>query len=232
MKTAIMQPYFLPYIGYFQLLAAVDLFVVYDNIEYTKKGWINRNRMLRNGEDVLFSLPLKKDSDRLDVVQRSLSDDFDRGKLLNQIKGAYQRAPHFAETFPLIERIVRHDDTNLFGYIHHSLVELCAHLGIATKIVVSSTIDIDHGLKSQDKVIALCRAVGADRYINPSGGVDLYDRSAFAARGIDLQFMRAKPFEYPQFGAAFVPSLSIVDVLMFNPLDTVRECIASNYELF
>ena len=106
MKLGIMQPYFLPYIGYFQLIAEVDQFIVYDNIEYTKKGWINRNRMLLNGTDTRFSLPLRKASDSLDVVQREISPDFDRRKLLNQFRGAYQRAPYFEQTFALLDPII------------------------------------------------------------------------------------------------------------------------------
>jgi hypothetical protein len=231
MRLAIMQPYFLPYIGYYQLIAAVDAFVVYDNIKYTKRGWINRNRMLLNGADVTFSLPLKKDTDALDVVQRELAADFDRTKLLNQFKGAYGRAPYFAQTMPLLERIVRCDDNNLFRYIYHSIVETCAHLGISTEIGISSGMAIDHDLKGQDKVLALCQALNADTYINAIGGTELYSREDFEARDIDLKFIKSKPFVYPQLGAPFVPWLSIIDVLMFNPLDSVRICIASNYEL-
>ena len=100
MRLAIMQPYFFPYIGYFQLIAAVDMFIVYDNIKYTKKGWINRNRMLQNGKDVMFSLPLKSDSDYLDVCERELAADFNRDKLLNQFKGAYRRRPVFRGNVP------------------------------------------------------------------------------------------------------------------------------------
>lgn len=231
MRLAIMQPYFLPYIGYFQLMAAVDQFIVYDNIKYTKKGWINRNRMLLNGSDAMFSLPLKKDSDTLDVVQRELAAEFDRTKLLNQFKGAYGRAPYFAQTFPLLERIVRYEDANLFRYIHHSLTRLCEHLDIKTEIRISSEVAIDHDLKSQDKVLALCQAVGADTYINSIGGMELYAKDDFRANGIELNFIKSKPFEYPQFGAPFVPWLSIIDVLMFNPMDAVRACIAGNFEL-
>ena len=87
MKLAIMQPYFFPYIGYFQLIKSVDEFVIYDNIQYTKKGWINRNRILVNGTDYLISLPLKKDSDYLNVVDRQLAESWekDRTKLLTLI---------------------------------------------------------------------------------------------------------------------------------------------------
>jgi hypothetical protein len=226
-----MQPYFLPYIGYFQLIAAVDLFVVYDNIKYTKKGWINRNRMLQNGKDAVFSLPLKNDSDFLNVCERELAATFDRDKLLSQLRGAYGRAPFFAQTFPLIEQVVGYEDANLFRFLHHSIVRTCDHLGIETEIRVSSTLAIDHGLKSQEKVLAICKAAHADAYINAIGGAELYSREAFAQQRIELKFIRPKPFEYPQLGDSFVPWLSIVDVMMFNPLDTVRDTIRAGYEL-
>ena len=223
MKTvAIMQPYFFPYIGYFQLIAAVDMFIVYDNIKYTKKGWINRNRMLQNGKDVMFSLPLKSDSDSLDVCERELAADFNRDKLLNQFNGAYRRAPHFAQTFPLVEQIVRYEDVNLFRFLHHAIVKTCGHLGLATEIRISSGIAIDHSLKSQDKVLALCNAVGASTYVNTSGGMELYSKETFRDKGIELKFIKSKPFEYAQFGGEFVPWLSIIDVMMFNPVHEIQ----------
>lgn len=231
MRLAIMQPYFLPYIGYFQLIAAVDTLIVYDNIKYTKKGWINRNRMLQSGKDVMFSLPLKSDSDSLDVCERELAADFNRDKLLNQIKSAYRQAPYFEQTFPLVEQIVRHEDANLFRFLHHAIVKTCEHLGITTEIRKSSGIAIDHKLKGQDKVIALCEAVGATTYVNTSGGMELYSKETFRERGIELKFIKSKPFEYAQFGAEFVPWLSIIDVMMFNPIEAIRACITTNYEL-
>ena len=231
MKLGIMQPYFLPYIGYFQLIASVDQFIVYDNIKYTKKGWINRNRMLLNGKDLMFSLPLKKGSDSLNVVDRELADEFDRIKLLKQFKGAYGRAPQFELTYPVLERIVQHEETNLFRYIHHSIVRLCEHLGIHTEIRISSDILIDHQLKGQDKVLALCKAAGADTYLNTIGGVELYARGDFRIQGIELLFIKSRPFEYAQFGDAFVPWLSIIDVLMFNEVELVQSQIRENYSL-
>jgi hypothetical protein len=231
MKLAIMQPYFLPYIGYFQLIAAADAFVVYDNIKYTKKGWINRNRMLKNGQDLMFSVPLKSDSDARDICQRELAESFNTEKLLNQFDGAYRCAPYFAQTFPLIEQIVNYSETNLFRFLHHSIVSTCVHLGIATKIVISSDIAIDHALKSVDKVLALCNALGASSYVNAIGGMDLYSKDEFQRRGIELKFIKSTAFEYPQYGGAFVPWLSIIDVLMFNPMHRVRTAIATNYEL-
>lgn len=231
MKLAIMQPYFMPYIGYFQLIAAVDLLIVYDNIKYTKKGWINRNRMLKNGKDVMFSLPLKSGSDSLDVCERELATDFNRDKLLNQFKGAYARAPYFEQTLSLLEQIVRYEDTNLFYYIHHSLVRSCKHLGIATDIQISSDIAINGDLKNQDKVLALCHASGADTYINAIGGMKLYDRDVFRAQDVALKFIRSEPFEYTQFGAPFVPWLSIADVMMFNAPEHIGAVVRGGYEL-
>lgn len=226
-----MQPYFLPYIGYYQLMAAVDLFIVYDNIKYTKKGWINRNRMLQNGADAMFSIPLKNDSDALDIRERQIAVDFKRDKLLNQLRAAYGKAPYFEQTFPLIEGIVRHEDANLFGFLLHAIEKSARHLGIGTPIRVSSTVSIDHALKGQDKVIALCAAVGADTYVNPPGGVDLYSGDAFREKDIDLKFIRPRLVEYAQFGQPFVPWLSIVDVLMFNPVARIRDGFLGSYDL-
>lgn len=229
--VAIMQPYFLPYIGYFQLIAACDVFVVYDNIKYTKKGWINRNRMLRNGADAMFSLPLRGAPDHLDVAERALADTPDRHRWLAQLKGAYGHAPQYAPTLPLLERIAACDEDNLFRFLHHALLATCAHLGVETRIVVSSAVPADHGLKSQDRVLAICAALGARRYVNAIGGTELYRREDFAARGIELRFLRAQPLQYHQGHDGFVPWLSIVDVLMFNPLETVRAWVRTHYDL-
>jgi hypothetical protein len=230
MKLAIMQPYFFPYIGYFQLIKSVDLFVVYDNIKYTKKGWINRNRFLQNGKDADFTISLKKDSDLLDVKDRAVSPDFDKKKLLDKIKEAYRKAPYFEKTFQLFEDVLNHDETNLFNYIYFSIKEVCQELGIKAKIIVSSTVGIDHSLKSQDKVIAICKNLGADVYINAIGGRELYAVETLKEQGIDLKFIKTKPFEYKQFENKFVPWLSIIDVMMFNGPSEISRLL-DHYEL-
>ena len=198
-----MQPYFLPYIGYFQLISAVDVFIVYDNIQYAKKGWINRNRMLLNGAPVVFSLPLQGASGALQI----------------------------RDVFPLVEEIVRCREVNLFRYLYHSICTTCRHLGIGTPLRISSEMDVDHGLAKQERVLAISRGAGAATYVNPIGGVELYSKAEFREAGIDLKFLRSTPFEYRQFGHAFVPWLSILDVLMFNPIETVRARVADGYEL-
>lgn len=225
-----MQPYFLPYLGYWQLLAAVDRFVVYDNIEYTKKGWINRNRFLRHGADAPFTLPLKKGSDFLDIRDRSLADDFNPATLLNPFRDAYRKAPYFEAVFPVVERIVTAAPKNLFDYLLHSLMATAAYLEIKTPIIVSSTVPIDHALKSGDKVLAMCGALGANRYLNTVGGQTLYAPDAFAAAGVELKFIQTRPVTYAQLGQPFVPGLSILDVMMFNSPDAVKRMLGE-YDL-
>ena len=226
-----MQPYFLPYIGYFQLISAVDVFIVYDTIKYTKKGWINRNRMLRNGEAATFSLPLKGASDDLDVRDREIAREFRSETILAQVRGAYRRAPHFEPTYALLERIVGTEERNLFLFLEHSIRLVCGHLGITNEIRRSSEVPVDRHPRGQDRVLAMCEAIGTDIYVNAIGGVELYSPEAFAARGMELRFIRSQPLEYPQLGTGFVPQLSILDVLMFNPLPTVREIVRTGFDL-
>ena len=230
-RLAIMQPYFLSYVGYFQLIQSVDLFIIYDNIKYTKKGWINRNRFLQNGQAMTFSLPLKSASDRLNVAARELSSSFDRDKFISQIEEAYRKAPHFSPAMALLENIVRHDEVNLFEYIYTSVQMVCSYLGVGTRILKSSELGIDHTLAGKSKVIALCQHVGADTYINAIGGKSLYDREEFGLNGIDLRFLKSNPLEYRQFDESFIPWLSIIDVMMFNSVQDIKGYLRAGYEL-
>lgn len=233
MKLAIMQLYFMPYIGYFQLINAVDVFVVYDNIQFTKKGWFHRNRILVNGRDKMFSVPLKKDSDYLDVAQRVLADSFDieSKRIIRRIKASYQKAPYCKEVMPLVEECFQRGSGNLFDFLYTSMKLLVQFLQIDTKIIISSSIDIDHTLKSQDKVLAICKKLNADIYINAIGGQDLYVAEAFRNEGIELRFIKTKPVEYKQFDNEFVPWLSIIDVMMFNSKKRIKEYLHDYYSL-
>jgi hypothetical protein len=232
-SVAIMQPYFLPYIGYFQLLNAVDIFVLYDNIKYTKRGWINRNRILLEGRPVCFTVPLKKGPDELTIGERRLADDYDRqsAKVIRKMRAAYAKAHYFSVAVPAVERAFHRRSDSLFELIHESLLEICRYLGISTTVTVSSSLGIDHTLKGQDKVIAICEHLKADRYINPIGGTQLYAKESFGRAGIDLRFLEAGPITYRQYDHPFVPSLSIVDVMMFNPVERIRDLLEKWYAL-
>lgn len=225
-----MQPYFFPYIGYFQLMSAVDAFVVYDNIKYTKKGWINRNRLLSNGMDAVFSLPLTNASDQCQVFERSLAANYQADKIMRQMTGAYQKAPFFSATQALVAKVCQYSNHNLFAFLNHSLHQTAEHLGIAVPMIRSSDIAIDHRLQGQDKVLAICQALGADTYVNSIGGQSLYSKDAFRSRNVDLKFLQPKPLVYSQLGNSFVPWLSIIDVLMFNPLHDVQSWVANHWE--
>jgi hypothetical protein len=226
-----MQPYLFPYVGYFQLIAAVDQFVIYDIIKYTKKGWINRNRLLRDGEPFVFTLPIEKGSDALTISERRISPSFEPTKLCNQIAQAYRRAPEFGETMPLVDAVLHQTASNLFEHLRHALKQTCSHLEIATSIRTASEVENVTGLCKQDRVLHICERLGATTYINPIGGTTLYDTAAFAERGVDLRFLRPRSFTYPQFGHPFVPWLSIIDVLMFNPRSSLHALLKEGYDL-
>lgn len=225
MKVAIMQPYFFPYLGYFQLLNAVDEFIVYDNIEFTRRGWIHRNRILVNGKDEYISLPLKAASDYELVCNRFLADTWpvEKQKILNRITESYRKAPYFRDVINLIIDSLNHPDHNLFNFILHSIKVVCGYLYINTPIVISSSIPIDHGLKAQHKVLALCKARSASTYINPIGGIVLYDKEYFLKQNIQLLFLKMNDLQYNQFDHQFIPSLSIIDVMMFNSREKIKE---------
>jgi energy-converting hydrogenase A subunit M len=232
MKVAIMQPYFFPYIGYFQLINSVDKFIIYDNIQYTKKGWINRNRILVNKKDQLITLPIRKDSDYLNIIERELSEswEIDKNKMLNVIKSSYNKAPYFQDIFELISKCLNNPETNLFKFIYDSIISINNYLEIKTPIIISSTVDIDHTLKSQDKVLSLCKKQNTDTYINSIGGVELYDKETFKKNNIELNFIKSNPIQYKQFNNEFISWLSIIDVMMFNSKQQIKEYL-NNYTL-
>jgi hypothetical protein len=233
MHLGIMQPYFLPYLGYFQLMKMVDEFVIYDNIEFSKGGWIHRNRILCHGGEVMITLPLKKDSDFRDIRDRQLADNWphDKMKIYNRIKEQYRKAPYFSEVMHVVEDCLNCTDTNLFEFLRNSLIATRAYIGINTPFIISSDIHMDHSLHSAERVKATCKARGASVYTNPSGGMALYDKEDFKQCGIDLQFTRVQPtVSYKQFAHPFVPSLSILDVMMFNSREEI-DTLLDSYEL-
>ena len=233
MKVAIMQPYFFPYIGYFQLINAVDEFVVYDNIQFTKKGWINRNRILVNGKEEYFSLPLKKDSDFLNICERYLADSWpeERKKMLNRIKESYRKAPHFERVFTVIESALLFEKKNLFEFIFNTILVIKDYLKIKTPLIISSSLLIDHSSKSENKVLEISKARKSTTYLNPIGGLELYSRKNFENEGIKLVFHKSNEIIYKQYDNGFIPFLSIIDVMMFNSIEKIQPFLESFYTL-
>lgn len=214
MKVAIMQPYFFPYIGYFQLIKAVDSFVIYDDVNYINKGWINRNRILVKDQPHTITLSLSKASQNKLIHEIYISDY--PQKILKTIRQNYCKSPQFSSVYPLIEDIFSQDEKILSRFLIYSLRLICDYLNIRVQWHISSDLKKDKALRGQEKVLAICEELKANHYINAPGGRPLYDQSVFLARGIALSFIQSKQLPYKQFGTEFVPNLSIIDVMMFN----------------
>ena len=214
-KLAIMQPYFFPYIGYWQLMHAVDRFVVYDDVHYIKGGWINRNRLLINGEPAYMTAPLHQASSfkRISDITLMPSPAW-RDRLVKQIEMTYRKAPGFTEVFPVVERLIRHETDNLSDFLLHQLQTLAAFMGIDTEFVVSSRCYGNDELAGQARILDICKREGAHTYVNARGGQALYDADTFHDAGIELRFIAMRALPYKQRSAGFVPHLSIIDALM------------------
>ena len=228
MKLAIMQPYFLPYIGYFQLMNAADTFVYYDDVTFIKQSWINRNKILLNDADYLFTLELKGASSFRAINKVEVGNN--RKKLFKTFWQAYGDAPQFQRVAPLLTAIFNSKQNNLSKYIVETHKLITDHLGINTKFLISSEIDKNNLLKGQDKVIDICRTLGATKYFNSVGGQNLYSKSDFLNAGISLSFIQPRKTEYKQFDNEFIPWLSIIDILMFNSVSEIRKML-DNYDL-
>lgn len=231
MKIGIMQPYFLPYIGYWQLLNAVDKYVIYDDVNYIKGGWINRNRILINKEAKYFNVKLNGASPNklINEVEVSLDEVYQK-KLLKTIEENYKKAPFFYKIFPVIQRIVENKEINLAKYLEYSIREICSYLDIKTELIISSNLEKNNSLKGKDKVIEICKKLGGSEYYNAIGGQELYSFEEFKSNGIELKFLKTEEINYQQFNNEFVPYLSILDVMMFNSKEKVKEFL-NNYSL-
>ena len=214
MKLGIMQPYLFPYLGYFQLIQAVDCFVIYDDVNFIKGGWINRNFIL--GKDGPQRITLQLSGASPNKLINAVEVGSNRAKLIKSIVQLYGRAACFDAAFPLIEECLSRSEQNLARYLEYSLRRVCEYLGIRTRIVVSSDIEKDNSLRGPEKVIAICKGMGADVYVNAIGGQKLYDRQRFRDEGLQLFFLQMGQVAYRQYQNEFVPNLSIIDVMMFN----------------
>jgi hypothetical protein len=232
MKTiAVMQPYLFPYIGYFQLMHAVDEFVFFDNVNFVNKGWINRNRILLQGKEHLFSLPLTKASQNRNINEIAVSvDDKWRAKFMRSIEAGYKKAPQFERVNPLLEKILNKKSENLADFIARSFEQINAYLGLRTPLVNASRQYPSTSLKGPDRIIEICNLAEANVYVNAIGGRELYSKERFLDSGVQLRFISTLPWKYGQQGADFVPNLSIIDVLMNSSPLEVQEGLLS-YEL-
>lgn len=228
-KLAIMQPYFFPYLGYWQLIKAVDTFVIYDDVNFIKGGWINRNNILINGDKHLFTLSLLKTSAYKHINKTKVANN-GKQKLLKCFELSYSKAPNKNEVMPLLEDIILQKEENLHLFLKYQFKKVFKYLNIDTKILLSSDIEKADNLHAQDKVIDICKRLNATQYINAIGGQELYSKEEFAKNGIQLSFIKMNEIKYKQFNNEFVSNLSIIDVMMFNSPETIKEML-DDYEL-
>ncbi|WP_447651407.1 WbqC family protein [Pseudomonas abietaniphila] len=220
-RVALMQPYFLPYLGYFQLIAASDCFVVYDNVQFIKNGWIERNRYLLDGEAKWFGLPLAKDSHSRMIMERQVSPHFDSASLINRLAFAYRKAPHVTRTLTWLEALLNLPAHNIAEFNELALRSCCSLFKLNTPIIRASEWAPSSLSRGQDRVIEVITSVGGTSYLNPAAGGSLYEAADFAEAGYALELLKPSLPGYRQHDKPFVPALSILDALMFNELETV-----------
>lgn len=226
-----MQPYIFPYIGYFQLINAVDKFIVYDDVSFINKGWINRNKILVNGQENTFTIPLIEASQNKLINTIAIQKkELWLPKLLKTIEQSYKKSPQFEEIFPIIQSIFQSEYSTINQLIIESTKQICNYLAIKTQIVDSSCLYNNQHLKAQERILDICKQENCTEYINPIGGIELYNKNDFFEKDIQLYFLKTKSIEYQQFKNNFVPYLSILDVLMFNS-KTEIETLLNEYEL-
>lgn len=213
-----MQPYLFPYFGYFQLINTVDKYVVLDDVQFIKGGWINRNKILFNNTSKLFTFSVRHAPYNLNICERYFTDSFEKEKikLLMLLQQSYKKAPYFRDVFALVERILNYKDKNIAALVTNSLVNLCDYMGIETQFIVSSRIERDRTKKKEEMVIDIVKQLGGFDYVNAVGGQTIYTKNYFKRNGINIKFLQMGEIEYKQFDNPFVPNLSIIDVLMFN----------------
>ncbi|MBK2297081.1 MULTISPECIES: WbqC family protein [Francisella] len=228
MKVAIMQPYFFPYIGYWQLINMVDIFVIYDDVNFIKKGYVNRNNILLNNKRYRITLELLGASQNKLINEISLGSN--GSNILKTIKQAYSKAPYFSNVYDLLEKIMTNEEKNLGLFLEKLIKNVSSYIGIDTKFIRSSDLRKDNDLRGQDKILQICQLFDADTYINAIGGKELYDKQSFFDKDISLSFIESEIVEYPQFGNEFCAYLSIVDVLMFNSVSEIKKML-NNYKL-
>lgn len=228
MKVAIMQPYIFPYIGYYQLVNSVDGFVFYDDVNFIKRGYVNRNNILTNGQAHRFTIPVPGGSQNKKINEHSF--DFDVSKILRTIEQSYKKARFYDVVYPIIESVLTDKNRKVENICSNSIKKVFDFLEIEKKFFYSSDITASRRGNAADKLINICRSLDAKVYINSVGGLDLYDKSYFQKQGVELKFIRTLDHAYNQSLPNFVPNLSMIDVMMWNDKDKIKSLLQC-YEL-
>ena len=228
-----MQPYFMPYIGYWQLINLVDEYIVFDDVNYINRGWINRNRIYYSDAVRYINIPILSVSQNKKINELEMSDDGKQyQRILDIIKMAYGKAPYYETVAPLLEKILMYQEKNAAKYLLHSIKVVSDYLEIKTKFFLSSEIEKDELKNGEEKILDICIRRQADRYVNAIGGQELYHSDRFLQQGIELRFIQSigENIKYRQLSDIFHENLSIIDVMMYNNKDTIQDFL-NQYQL-
>lgn len=234
-----MQPYLFPYLGYFQLIYACDYFGIADDVQYIKKGWINRNNILNRSDVLSFSFSVKKGTFNAPIKDRLYAEniDYEKKKFIKILTQCYSKAPQFESVLGLINDIFDFPGAGVSEFNLNQLQKICDYLEIKTVFILSKSWNNNYVEEENDsseqkliKKLKNLQALNCENYINPIGGIELYSKKTFAEKGIELNFLKMKNITYEQFSTDFVPNLSIIDVLMFNTKDQIMKLL-NQFEL-
>ncbi len=229
-SVAVMQPYFFPYLGYFQLVRAADRFILYDDAQFIKNGWVNRNRIQNSGRILYITVPVTSAGHRNRICEKTISSQQwkkNSVKLLKSLELAYSKAPYFSIVRDLFAESISGEPELIQEILDKSFTLTCNYMGITTPAAKSSSLSTGSTLSGTEKLIDICRQLKADRYINAIGGRHLYQSETFSQAGIDLKFIKTERYSYAQGKGEFIPDLSILDVLMYNSPSEISELLDS-----
>jgi hypothetical protein len=229
MRLGIMQPYLFPHLGYFQLVNAVDKFIFYDDVNFIKNGWINRNRILINGTPKYLTVKIQNASSNRLICETLIHDN--RLKLKTKIELAYKEAPFFKNVWPLILDFLNLETFRICELSIYSVKLVSSFLELETTFERSSiSYSTTRRAGREERLIEICRTNNATHYFNPIGGASLYSKEKFSQNGILLNYIKPEPIYYKQFSDRFVPGLSVIDVMMFNDAGRIRKML-SDYKV-
>lgn len=235
MKLGIMQPYFLPYLGYISLIKHTDRFILFDTVQFIRHGWIERNRVLKQNEGWLYiQVPLIK-TGRDTLIKDIQINNVEnwKNKILSQLQIYKKIAPNYFKVIKLLDEVFEDEYFNIVHLNKRALEKICDYLGINRKIDVFSemNLEIETAKEPDEWALNICKALGnANEYWNPAGGMTFFDKSKYENSGIVLKFQKVVLSPYNQKRTEFEDGLSIIDVLMFNSVEEIN-LMLDNYSL-
>jgi hypothetical protein len=223
-----MQPYFFPYLGYFDVINCVDKWIVFDTVQYMKGGWINRNRVLHPKEGWQYvTVALRRHSHKAAIKDVEIADEQNwRRRIIGQLQHSYSKeAWCFKETITLVEDCLALEENSISRLNTFALGKVCARLGMRFDYSFFSEMHLELGpVKGpEDWVLRISKALGADEYVNSPGGIALYDEQKFRDSNIKLTFRNLPPLEYSCGSYEFIPNLSIIDLFMWNEPGLIKQ---------